>query len=344
AAFAQRIKIEASYGMTPAFWAKNPETFSDGGDFFLPFIVNTGVIIPSKYGNFTIYANYMNMSNLGFKTFNDIGAGNNNDLGIGKIGSAYFAFSKDYNDNFSFGFSANLKFSYNPLGRYNELKFDVGGGFDFGFIFRPEWRAPFNKKIKSNWALQDFEFSIVLKDFAKPLLNMVGDTYSGSENDLYLLGVVTPAASFSFNFFNDGATYWKLIGDVSAPFFQNFTTSLGMELQIYKFIILRAAYTFDLEGVLEYSGAIPRYEYMYSLANVSFGMSFRFRSDFFKKQTKEEEYKNRHKTTEFSIDLGARPFSSGFLIEAGFAMTIGAKDVTPPAITYIQKETYASPN
>ena len=103
---------------------------------------------------------------------------------------------------------------------------------------------PFNKKVKSNWALQDFEFAIVLKDFAKPLLNMSngnisnkdmsGDSYSGSENDLYLLGIVTPSASFSFNFFNNGSTYWKLIGDVSFPFFQNFTTSLGMEVQIYK--------------------------------------------------------------------------------------------------------------
>lgn len=335
-AFAQRIKIEASYGVTPAFWTSSPESFLDGGDFFLPFIINSGAIIPSKYGNFTVYANYMNMSNLGF------GSGHNNDLAIGKLGTLYFGFSKDYNDNFSFGFSGNLKFSYNPESRYDELKFDVAGGFDFGFIFRPEWRVPFNKTKKSNWALQDFEFAVMVKDFGKPLLNLYNGNYLG--DDFSVLGVLTPAASLSFNFYNDGATYWKFIGDVTSPFFQNFTTSVGMEVQIYKFLILRAAYTFDLEGILELSGAIPQYEYMYNPANVSFGMSFRFRSDFFKKQTKEEEYKNRHKTTEFSIDLGARPFSSGFMIEAGFAMTIGTKDVTPPDITYIQKETYASPN
>jgi hypothetical protein len=85
-AFNQRLKIEMSYGLTPAFWAGNNqyytnESFSGLNDIFLPFIINAGVVIPSKYGNFSIYVNYMNMSNLGF------GHGNNNDLGVGKIGS-----------------------------------------------------------------------------------------------------------------------------------------------------------------------------------------------------------------------------------------------------------------
>jgi flagellar hook assembly protein FlgD/outer membrane protein OmpA-like peptidoglycan-associated protein len=156
--------------------------------------------------------------------------------------------------------------------------------------------------------------------------------------------MLTPSGVMNFNVYNDGATYWKHIVSASAPFFQNLTLSYGMEIQIYKFLVLRGSYTFDLEGVLEYTHAISQYEYMYMIANCSFGMSFKFRSDFLKKQTKEEETKNRSKTTEFSIDLGARPFAQGFVMEVGMSVTLGVKDDNPPVITYIQHDSYMSPN
>ncbi|HOJ63442.1 MAG TPA: FlgD immunoglobulin-like domain containing protein [Spirochaetota bacterium] len=348
-AFIQRYMIEFSGGFTPAFWAelntifydKNStyynEKFLNAGDFFLPFIVNAGFVIPSRYGNFTVYLDYQNMSNQSF------GVGSNNDLGIGKTGSVYFAFSKDYDDRFAFGVSGNLKFSYNPLSKYPNNRFDVAGGFDFGFIFRPEWRVRFSKKFV-NWGFQDFEFSIVLKDIAKPLIN-TPDGPSG-DNDIYWFPPsFTVATGMSFNWYNDGATYWKWLLDLSFPFFQNLNFAFGMELQIYKLIVLKASYTFDLEGVLEYAGIIPLYEYRYTPLNgLSFGMSIKFRSDFFKKQTKDEEYKNRHKTNEFSIDLAAKPFHNGFIFEAGCTITIGLKDTTPPDITYTQKDYYISPN
>jgi len=340
-AFVQRFRIDVSYGLTPAFWTGGKEGFWGAEDFFIPFIINAGVIIPSKYGNFTIYANYMNMSNLAFKKDYGYG-GNNNDLGIGKIGTVYFSFSKDYSEHFAFGFDGNLKISYNPLG--DKTKFDVGGSLDFGLVFRPEWYVPFSKQTKTNWALQDFEFGFTAKELGKFLFNFNSYTNNKEEILPWFPLPFTVSAGLSFNFYNDGATYWKFLTDLSSPFFQNVTLAVGTEIQIYKFFVLRGSYTFDLEGVLEYSGVLPQYEYLYNLANLGFGMSFRFRSDFFKKQTKEEEYKNRHKTTEFSIDLGARPYYQGFIIEAGCAITLGVKDTTPPQINYIQKEYYISPN
>lgn len=352
-AFAQRLKIDLSFGFAPAFFVgslqNTGESFQNVGDFFSPFIINGGVLIPSRYGNFTIYANYSNTSNLAFEDTFHMGL-NNNDLNFGKTGAIYFGFAKDYDDNFAFGVTGNVKFSYNPESRYEASKFDVGGGFDFGFIFRPDWYVPFSKTKKTAWGLQDFEFALTLKDVGKPLINTVGPDfagdYAGSENDFYWFpAMVTPAAGLSFNLVNTGTTYWKMLADISVPFFQNLTVAAGTEVQIFNFLVLRAAYTFDLEGVLEYAGVIPQYEYMYSLANVNFGMSFRFRSDIGKRYaSKEEEYKNRNKITTFSIDLGARPYYSGFIFEAGMTITIGVKDTTPPEINYIQRNLYVSPN
>ncbi|HNZ25863.1 MAG TPA: FlgD immunoglobulin-like domain containing protein [Spirochaetota bacterium] len=353
-AFVQRFKIDFSFGFSPSFWSgyntykyrdetvptnvyNRTEDFLTAIDFFIPFNVNAGVVIPSKYGNFTIYANYFNMSNLSF------GLSNNNDLLLGKYGSLYFSFSKDYNDSFAFGASGNVKFSYNPDSKYVNNKFDVGGGFDFGFIFRPEWVLYFNKKKAPGWGFQDFEFSIIVKDIAKPLINSV-DGVNG-DNDLYWYPApFTPNFGMSFNLYNDGSTYWKWLIDSGFPFFQNLTLSLGTEIQIYKFLVLRGSYTFDLEGVLEYAGVINMYEYLYNIANASFGLSFKFSSNFAKKQTKEEAYANRHKTTEFSIDLGAKPYHNGFIFQLGCTITIGTKDVTPPDITYYQNVGYFSPN
>jgi flagellar hook assembly protein FlgD/outer membrane protein OmpA-like peptidoglycan-associated protein len=343
--FVQRLRIEASYGLSPGFWSEwatnGTERFSTAADFFLPFIINVGIVIPSKYGNFTIYTNYMNMSNLGFKNELSLDYGNNNELNIGKIGSIYFNFSKDYNDNFAFGFNGNMKFSYNPNSRYSNWKFDIAGGFDFGFIFRPDWFYPRN--AKTGWAFQDPEFSIILKDVGKPLIN-TSPNISPNDDIYWFPAMLTPTGVFDFDVYNDGSTFWKHTFSVSAPFFQNLTLSYGTEIQIYKFLVLRGSYTFDLEGVLEYTKAVSQYEYLYMIANCSFGMSFKFRSDFFKKQTKEEEYKNRAKTTEFSIDLGARPFAQGFIIELGMTITLGVKDTNPPVVTYIQHDQYMSPN
>ncbi|MCG8570145.1 MAG: gliding motility-associated C-terminal domain-containing protein, partial [Spirochaetes bacterium] len=78
--------------------------------------------------------------------------------------------------------------------------------------------------------------------------------------------------------------------------------------------------------------------------NFAFGCSFKFSSRIGKKVTKEQASQARHKTTEFSIDLGARPYHSGFIFETGCTIQIGSKDTSPPEIEYIQKDTYASPN
>ena len=340
-AFVQRYKIDFSYGLSPGFWASlyTNESFLNSGDFFWPFIINAGVIIPSKYGNFTIYTNYMNMSNMGYRLTN------NNDLGIGKIGSIYFGYSKDYSDNIAFGISGNLKLSYNPLLKPDLSKpskeFDIGGGIDLGFVYKPDFFVPFSKKKDTRWAWQDFEFAITVKDLGKPLIYFPVE----NKDDLpWFANPFTPAVGFSINIYNDGATYWKFLGDFTAPFCQNFTLALGTEIQIYKFLVLRTSYTFDLEGVLEYTGAINKYGYIYNIANVGFGLSIRFRSDFAKKQTKQEALKNKHKTTSFSIDLGGRPYHHGFIFELGCAITIGVRDETPPDINFIQNDTYSSPN
>jgi outer membrane protein OmpA-like peptidoglycan-associated protein/flagellar hook assembly protein FlgD len=349
--FVQNVTFEASYGLSPALIAgtqyytgrENNEHFYDAGDFFLPFMVNGGFVIPSQYGNFTTYLSYMNMSNQEFKTIlnlKDTLGYNNSDLGIGKIGAVYFNFSKEYEDNFSFGFGGNLKFSYNPLASSN--KFDVGGGLDIGFIFRPDWQYIASKKTP--WGIQDFEFSLALKEIGKPLINFANLDSSGNETWGWFPGFFTHTAGMSFNFYNDGSTYWKWLMDISTPFFQNLTFAMGTEVQIYKFLVLRGSYTFDLEGTLEYAKVIPQYEYMYNIYNFSFGLSFRFRSDFAKKQTKEQESANIQNVTQFSIDVGGRPYSEGFIFELGFSAKIGLKDTIPPKADSVQKDYYISPN
>lgn len=341
-AFVQRVKIEASYGITPGImpWLTflPRESFVNAGDFFWPFMINAGGIIPSKFGNFTIYANYMNMSNLGFNFTN------NNDLGIGKIGAIYFGFSKDYSDILALGISGNLKFSYNPLLKpglnNNTTPFDIGGGIDLGFIWKPEVYLPFSERSKG-WAFQDLEFAVTLKDIGKPLINFPKE----NQYDLpWFPNPFTAAAGISFNLYNDSSTYWKILADVTTPFFQNLTISLGTEVQIVKFLVLRTSYTFDLEGVLEYAKVIDKYGYIYNIANVGFGLSFKIRSDMFKKQSKDNAKSNKHKSTSFSIDIGARPYHQGFIFEAGFGITIGVRDETPPEIDFIQNDIYASPN
>ncbi|MBP5449602.1 MAG: gliding motility-associated C-terminal domain-containing protein, partial [Spirochaetales bacterium] len=355
-AFAQRLKFEFGYGVAPGLWSEysagqyaDPSddmnvynrhgSFQNGADFFMPSYGNFGFLISTKYGNFTGYSTYMNFGN-------DPWGANNNDIGAGKIGTIYFGFSKDYNDHFAFGVSGNVKIAYNEHSKYADNKFDVGGGFDFGFIFRPGWVTYFNKKKAPHWGFQDWEFSIALKEIGKPLINMPDgvDVVDGYDDLTWFGDPFTINGGISFNIFNDGATYWKWLFDVGTPFFQNFKTSIGTEVQIYKFLVLRTAYTFDLEGVLEYAGVIPLYEYMYNLANVNFGLSLRFTSDFFKKQSKEEAYANRHKRTEFSVDFGGKPYHDGFLFQLGCSITIGAKDETPPEISYIAKDYYISPN
>lgn len=340
-AFIQNIKMEFSYGMAPAFWAvQNGESFTNAIDVFTPFIANGGFVIPTRYGNFTGYLNYMNMSNNSFSPYFDSALiSGNNDLGIGKVGSIYFGFSKDYSDNFAFGFDVNLKISYNPRRGDSTYNFDVGGGMDFGFIFRPEWYVPFSKKADSNWALQNFQFSIVLKELGKPLWN-----FSPIENLNWFAMPFTLGGGVDFNLFNNGTTHWKWLFDLSFPFFQNLVLSVGTEVQILDFIILRSSYTFDLEGVLEYSGAIPQYGYLYNMANASFGISFKFSSRLGKKKKGIDNEGKTGKENEFSIDLGARPYHSGFIFELGCTIQIGTKDEDPPEITYIQKDTYASPN
>lgn len=336
-AFAQNIKIEVNYGLAPGIFSyQQPISgeFKDGGDFFWPFAVNGGIVVPSKFGNFSGYLSYMNMSNEGFDV------ANNNDMGIGKVGSVYFGFSKDYSDEFSFGFSGNLKFSYNPVIDNEEDFFDVGGALSFALIFRPEWFAPMSEKFP-NWGLQDFEFSVLLKELGKPLINFAG---KGGETLGWFAEPFDPGVSLNFNLYNNGATYWKILTDLHFPFFQNVVFALGTEIQIHKFVVLRGSYTFDLEGVLEYTGAIDRYEYMYQIFNFAGGISFKFRSDLLKKSSKEEMLENRHKVWEFSVDLGVKPYHNGLIFQAGATIQIGTKDTAPPEIDYIQKNTYASPN
>ncbi|MBN2546637.1 MAG: OmpA family protein [Spirochaetes bacterium] len=340
-AFVQRIKVEASYGIAPGFWSRNG--LQHISDYFLPFIINTGFIIPSKYGNFSFFTNYSNMSNYNFKKEFKLLYGNNNELNYGKTGVLFFNYSKDYMEKFAFGFNGNFKISYNPASKYPENKFDASGAVDIGFLFKPEWYFPFSKKSSSNWAWQNFEMALSIKDIGKPLINSE-DGPNGDRDIYWFAQPFTPSIGFRVDPYNDGATYWRLMADFTAPFFQNLTIACGMELQIYKFLVLRGSYTFDLEGVLEYSRAISQYENLYNIANASFGISFKFTSDFFKKQTKEEMLINKHKTTSFSIDLGAKPYSEGFILLTGCTITFGVKDKSPPEISYNQRNSYISPN
>jgi len=330
-AFAQNIKIELSYTMAPGLWSQNKVILQSAADFFLPLGINGGFVIPSRYGNFAGYLSYMNMSNNGF------GYTNTRDVDIGKTGAIYFGYAKDYNDNFSFGFSGNVKFSYNPL--TSGQQFDVGGGVDFGLIFRPELVIPFSK-TNTSWGLQDFQVALLVKDIGKPLTN-----YAQSQDSLaWMPAPFTPAVGLSFNLFNNGSTNWKILTDLSGPFFQNLVFAVGTEIQIMKFLVLRGSYTVDLEGILEYSKTIPQYGDLYNIYNFAGGLSLKFSSDTFKKISKAELNEKKHLTTEFSVDLGIRPYHNGLIFELGGVVQLGVRDKNPPVIQYSVNNIYASPN
>lgn len=336
----QNYKFQISGGFAPGFTASGIESFRDGVDFFAPFLVNGGFVVPTKYGNFTGYLSYMNMSNRSF------GVSRNNDLSMGKTGNVYFGFSKDYSDTFAFGISGSFKFSYNPIVEPSRA-FDVGAAVDIGLIFRPDWSGTAGKD--SAWGVQDLQFALVFKELGKPLINypQYDDLGRYSWNQLALAwspAPFTPAFGVSFNLFHNGSTYWKILSDVSAPFFQNMTFSLGTEIQILKFLSLKGAYTFDLEGTLEYMRVIPAYGELYNIFNFSGGISFKFSSESFKKLSKVELSEKKHLTTEFSIDLAGRPYHNGAILELGFVMQFGVKDTLPPKITYTQRDFYVSPN
>ncbi|MCG8572892.1 MAG: hypothetical protein MJB14_22395, partial [Spirochaetes bacterium] len=255
-AFIQNVKMEFSYGVAPGFWSTihTNESFLTGKDAFFPFIANAGFVIPSRFGCFTGYFNYMNLSNQSFNDQFDYNM-NNNDLGIGKIGAFYFGFSKDYNEHFAFGMDVNFKISYNPAhiirndSNNNEQvdesynAFDVGGGLDFGFIFRPDWYVPFSKDKATPWGFQDFQFSIVLKELGKPLFN-----FNTPRSLRWFPTPFTVAVGLDFNILNTGSTNWKWLLDLSFPFFQNVVFALGTEVELFKFFVIRGSYTVDLEG------------------------------------------------------------------------------------------------
>lgn len=330
-AFIQNLKVEFSYGAAPGLWSQSGKTMQSASDFFLPLMVNGGFVYPSRFGNFALYMSYMNMSNEGY---NGVVT---NDLDIGKTGSIYFGFAKDYNDNFSFGFSGNMKFSYNPHASGHE--FDIGGGVDLGLIFRPDWRVGKSDKIPY-WGLQDFQFAVLLKDSGKPLTN-----YVQNNNDFsWMPAPFTPGIGVTFNLFNNGSTHWKILSDLSGPFFQNLLFALGTEIQIMNFLVLRGSYTFDLEGVLECAGAIPQYGDKFNIYNFAGGMSLKFSSDSFRKKSKAELTESKHLKTEFSVDLGARPYQNGMAFMLGGVVQFGVKDTNPPVVNYSVKNIYASPN
>ncbi len=347
--FLQRIELEVSYGVAPGFLAStfnNSEKFSETKDFFMPFIINTSVSIPTKYANFTLAMHYNNSSNYAFKNISSFNS-NNNDLGLGKTGTVYFGVSKDFLSVFGFGFSGNLKFSYNPDSFYSENKFDVGFGFDIGAVYRPDVRFPFIKNTRTDWAFQDLEVALVLKDIGKPLINTVkgnSETYNGITDIHWFPALPTIATGVSFNLYNNGVTYWKVLFDASFPFFQNVTIAAGTEIEIFNFFTIRGSYTFDLEGTLEYAGKINQYEYLYNIFNFSGGISFKFTANSFKLLSKDKVKENSFKNTEFSIDLGFKPYHQGFMFMAGCTITIGSKDVTPPVIKHRQKDYFISPN
>jgi flagellar hook assembly protein FlgD/outer membrane protein OmpA-like peptidoglycan-associated protein len=346
-AYIQRFQAEFAYGLAPGFLAATlqGEQFLNVGDFFLPFKITGGTVIPTRFANFSIYASYMNMSNMGF-----VATSGNNDLGIGKIGSLYFGVSKDFDDRFALGASANFKLSYNPLLTRNgdatpDNIFAGGGGIDLGFIWRPEAYVSFSKTKQTNWAFQDMEIAVTIKDLGMPLINFPSiKTSLGPLPWAWFPMPFTPGIGYSVNIFNNGSTYWKFLFDMQTPFFQNITFAAGTELQIVKLIVLRASYTFDLEGILEYSRIIPQYGYMYNPANLAFGLSVQFSSNQFKKRSREEQDRDKYKENQFSIDIGARPYHNGFIFDAGCTITIGARDEKPPEITYIQRDTHVSPN
>jgi len=347
-AFIQRVMLEFSYGVTPALftdWQNTNEKFMDGGDFFLPFAINTGFVIPSRYGNFSLAADYVNSSNRDFAGIG-IGSANNNDIGAGKMGTLYFAYSKDFLNVFAFGFGGNLKFSYNPNAFNKDYVFDVGFGFDLGIIFKPEVRFPFVNDQPTNWAFQDLQISLILKDVGKPLVNTRGEssTVNGVRDINWFTALPTLATGVSFNLYNNGVTYWKILFDATFPFFQNFTFACGTEIEIFNFFAIRGSYTFDLEGTLEYAGVINNYEYIYNIFNFTGGISFRFTANSFKHLTKSEVEANSFKNTEFSIDLGFQPYFQGVKIMAGCTITIGALDQNPPVVVHRQQDYYISPD
>lgn len=343
----QNFKFQVSAGVAPAF--ANPN-FKDALDFFAPFIINAGFVIPSRYGNFTVYANYLNMSNESWAAqgLYELGAGQNtDDLKIGKTGSLYVGYSKDYSDTVAVGFSGSLKFSYNPLVS-EDKRFDIGAAVDVGIIYKPEWGRITNK----TWGLQDLQFGFVMKEIGKPLVNLEQTRLKGYDWDewSWCPAPFTPAGAVNFNLYNNGTTYWKVLTDLSFPFFQNMTFALGTEVQIMKFITLKGSYTFDLEGTLEYIGKhnddvdIPACGDIYNIFNFAGGISFKFSSDSFKHVSKIELQEKKYKTNEFSIDIAARPYYDGAIFEVGFTMQFGTKDTEPPKISYNQRDFYVSPN
>ena len=342
----QNFKFQVSAGVAPALINPN---FKDGLDFFAPFIANLGFVVPSRYGNFTVYANYFNMSNESWATegLYDLGAGQNtNDLRMGKTGSLYVGYAKDYSDTVAVGFSGSLKFSYNPLVS-EDRRFDIGAAVDVGITYKPEWGRVTNKA----WGLQDLRFGFVMKEIGKPLVNLEQTKLDGYdwEEWSWCPAPFTPAGSINFNLYNNGTTYWKVLTDLSFPFFQNMTFALGTEIQIMKFITLKGSYTFDLEGTLEYIGEhtdadIPACGDIYNIFNFAGGISFKFSSDSFKRVSKTELQEKKYKTNEFSIDIAARPYYDGAIFEVGFTMQFGTKDTLPPKITYNQRDFYVSPN
>ena len=231
-------------------------------------------------------------------------------LDWGPQGGLNVSFSKDLFPDLYVG--AGLGFEYGN---------DWGLGLDLGFL----------SLVGDVGFMKDFRWGMAFRNIGKayvyPATTGAGNTNLGSPPSF------TPALGASFAVVKTDKLGLSFSPDISFPTLQDVRVSVGMQFSVSDTFFVNASYAFDLRESLGVDGTD-------AARNIPFGFGISLKLGGLGLKTAGQD------VTEFNSSIAAAPLANGVWgFSAGANVPLGARNVTPPAITLdTNGEKWISPN
>jgi len=257
---------------------------------------NLGIAVPTNAGVFS------GSTRVGYSPFSA--------LDWGTFFDVHTTFSKDLYDDLYFGVGLGFQYGTSSTGS------DWGLGVDLGFI----------NKLGDVGLMKDFAWGVAFRGIGKGL----STPYATMPANF------TPAVSAQFNFAKTNVLTLGTMADISLPTFQNFQSTLGLNVDVYKIFGFQVDWQFDLSRTLKGTARpVP--------------LSFGFTLDIGAATSTKDQQGNDlpfYKNSEYRPSFTVAPLQDGvWAFGIGLNMPVGQTDKNPPKLEYKTPETsYISPN